>query len=133
VIGEAAQAAYQLWGASAGAVGVGGSGGFEFPSADEMSTVLGMWQDRRTSLSDKRSRIDQALANLTGLAGDQESQGYLQHARDSLNLLKNQHDSMLAYVESYLAKLTSALDAQQATEEDNATAFPGRSGALGDH
>lgn len=125
--GEAAQAAYTVWG-SDGMVGAsvaqaGGSGAFEFPSVEEMNTVLGMWKDRRTSISQKRDQITSAMGSLTQLAGDEESQGYLQQARDSLNLLRNQHESMLTYIEGYITKLTDATKAKHADEDANVAAF----------
>jgi hypothetical protein len=135
-IGEAAQAAYQVWGAgaavgsvAAGAVAGGGAsgggGGFEFPSADEMNAVLGMWKDRQTSLQEKQNQIDAALGSLSQLADDQESQGYLQQARDSLMLLQTQHDSMLDYVKNYIQKLTDATNTKRTNEDDSRAAFQG--------
>jgi hypothetical protein len=133
--GEAGQAAYTVWG-SDGMVGAsvaeaGGSGGFEFPSVEEMNAVLGMWKDRQASILQKKSQIANAQSSLTQLAGDSESQSYLSQAQDSLNLLYNQHASMLSYVENYVQKLTDALNAKQANEDENQAALRGKSGDSG--
>ncbi|GAB2975071.1 hypothetical protein LWP59_31495 [Amycolatopsis acidiphila] len=129
--GEASQAAYTVWG-SDGMVGApvaeaGGSGGFEFPSVEEMNTVLGLWKDRRASITQKKNQIVSAMAGLTQLADDQDSQGYLQQARDSLNLLKNQHDSMLSFIGDYITKLTDATNAKHSDEEGNVAALKSKS------
>jgi hypothetical protein len=129
--GEASQAAYTVWG-SDGMVGAsvaeaGGSGGFEFPSVEEMNTVLGMWKDRRTSIQQKQARIRSATSSLSQLASDSESQGYLRQARDSLTLLNNQHDSMREYIDNYIQKLTDATNAKQNDEENNIAALTSHS------
>jgi hypothetical protein len=129
--GQASQAAYQVWGAD-GSVGLaavtaGGSGGFQFPSIEEMNTVLGMWKDRRTSIQQKQIQITSAQDSLSQLAGDPQSQGYLAQARASLDLLKNQHDSMLDYIEKYIQRLTDATNAKQTNEENNTAALTSHS------
>ncbi|WAL67036.1 hypothetical protein ORV05_04390 [Amycolatopsis cynarae] len=142
-VGAAAAAAAAVWGSpvagavaglavteAAKAAAPGASGGFEFPSAEEMNTVLGMWKDRQASLAQKQSIIQAALSSLTQLAGDQESQSYLQQARDSLNLLNGQHDSMLNYVENYIQKLADATNAKQTGEENNISSLSGKTGGL---
>ncbi|HVV12854.1 hypothetical protein [Amycolatopsis sp.] len=101
----------------------GAGGGFEFPSVEEMNAVLGMWKDRQASILQKKNVIDTARRNLTQLAGDTESQGYLRQARDSLDLLASQHESMLAYVQNYVQKLTDATNAKQTDEETNTAAL----------
>lgn len=136
IIGAATAAAAAVWGdpvtvtaatlaaaKAAKSAAPSPSGGFEFPSAAEMNEVLGMWKERQASLTEKKSIIRTALASLTQLAGDQESQSYLQQARDSLNLLNDQHDSMLDYVENYIQKLTEATNAKQVGEENNISAL----------
>jgi hypothetical protein len=123
--GEASQAAYTVWGSDgmvgASAAEAGGSGGFEFPSVEEMNAVLGMWKDRQASILQKKNKISDARSLLQQLADDPDSQDYLSQARESLDLLYNQHDSMLSYVENYIQKLTDATNAKQ-TNEDNTKA-----------
>jgi hypothetical protein len=125
--GEASQAAYAVWG-SDGTIGApvaaaGGSGGFEFPSVEEMNAVLGMWKDRQASILQKKNKIDQIQRSLNQLAGDDASQSYLEQARSSLELLRNQHDSMLTYVDNYVQKLTDATNAKHANEDETRAAF----------
>ncbi|NKQ54145.1 hypothetical protein HFP15_14750 [Amycolatopsis sp. K13G38] len=101
----------------------GSGGGFEFPSVEEMNAVKGMWQERQVSIQHKQTQISQALRNLSELADDPESQGYLTQTRESLQLLNDQHVSMLKYVENYIQKLTHAANAKQANEENNTAAL----------
>ncbi|KAA9165760.1 hypothetical protein FPZ12_004525 [Amycolatopsis acidicola] len=121
------QGSYQVYGQNktvgAALAATGASGGFEFPSVDEMNAVLAMWKERQASISAKKNLIERARGNLTQLADDTESQGYLSQMRDSLDLLSNQHDSMLQYVENYIQKLTDATGAKQANEEANTAAL----------
>lgn len=129
--GEASQAAYTVWG-SDGMVGAsvaeaGGSGAFQFPSVEEMNAVLGMWKDRQASILQKKNKISNVRTMLTRLAQDPESLGYLAQARASLDLLYNQHDSMLTYVENYIQKLTDATNAKHSNEDDNKAALASQS------
>jgi hypothetical protein len=131
VSGKASQAAYEVWGQSdtvgAGIAATGASGGFEFPSVEEMNTVLGMWKDRRTSIQQKQILLTSAQDSLSQLAADPQSQSYLSQARNSLELLKDQHSSMLDYIENYIQKLTDATNAKQAGEENNTAALTSHS------
>lgn len=127
--GKASQAAYTVWG-SDGMIGTaaaeaGGSGGFQFPSVEEMNAVLGMWKDRQASILHKKNKIELARGQLNQLANDEESQGYLQQARESLDLLYNQHQSMSDYVSNYIQKLTDATKAKQSNEDESKSAFNG--------
>ncbi|MBB2934222.1 hypothetical protein FHX82_001242 [Amycolatopsis bartoniae] len=129
--GEPSQDSYTVWG-SDGMIGAavaeaGGSGRFEFPSVEEMNAVLGLWKDRQASIRTKKGKIESALESLTQLADDPESQGYLSQSRESLNLLKNQHDSMLTYIENYISKLTDATNAKHGNEESNEAVFKSHS------
>ncbi|WP_435154914.1 hypothetical protein [Amycolatopsis sacchari] len=126
---EPQQGAYTVWGSDgmigAKAAEAGGEGGFVFPSIDEMNAVLGMWKDRQASITKKKNLIELARGQLSQLADDPESQGYLRRARESLDLLYNQHQSMLDYVGNYIQKLTDATNAKQAGEDANKAAFKG--------
>ncbi|TVT39856.1 hypothetical protein FNH05_23705 [Amycolatopsis rhizosphaerae] len=137
-IGAAAAAAAAVWGSpvagavaglavteAARAAAPGASGGFEFPSVEEMNTVLGMWKDRQASLLRKKNTIEQIRMSLQELAEDPESEGYLKRFSDSFDLLYEQHDSMVAYVGDYVQKLTTATKAKQ-TDEENVQAALGK-------
>ena len=127
--GAATQAAYDVWGsgvvggARVGAAVATGGGGFEFPSIEEMNAVKGMWEARQTSIQQKKNLIESAQQHLSTLADDDESQGYLRQTSESLDLLYNQHSSMLAYVTNYIQKLTDAIGAKHANEEANQAAL----------
>lgn len=112
---------------AASLAGSSGGGGFEFPSIEEMNAVKGMWEERRVSIAQKQAQIGYALQNLGELAEDPESQGYLSQARSSLQLLNDQHKSMLAFVANYIQKLTDATNAKQTNEENNEAALASKS------
>ena len=121
--GQATQAAYEVWGAGVlggaqvGAAVASGGGGFEFGSVEEMNQILGMWKDRHVSILDKRNKIEAVRSHLLMLADDTESQGYLQQARESVDLLYDQYQSMVGYVDNYIQKLTDAINAKRTGEE----------------
>ena len=128
--GAATQAAYEVWGSGVlggavvgTAVATGSGGGFEFPSVEEMNSVKGMWQERQESILQKKNLIESAQQQLGVLADDDVSQDYLKQARDSLDLLHDQHTSMLGYVTNYIQKLTDATNAKQANEDNNEAAL----------
>jgi hypothetical protein len=92
-------------------------GGFEFPSAEVIDGMIKQWDARRVSIAKKAADIEDIQHSLIGLAQDQESQGFLKTSQESIELLKNQHKSMVAFIENYIDKLNKAKEGKQANED----------------
>ncbi|WP_020666701.1 hypothetical protein [Amycolatopsis nigrescens] len=102
----------------------GVSGGFTFPSADDIEELLGLWRARAESIAKRGSIVEQLIGNLgvARPAPDDASNGFQKTFADCLAKLQEQHDSMLAYIQEYIAKLETAKTEKQTGEQNAAEA-----------
>ncbi|WP_216209398.1 hypothetical protein [Amycolatopsis aidingensis] len=127
--GAAAAAVRQVWGQSfldqvaAGASGSSGGGGFRFPSAEEIDSVIRKWEAEHETIIEDGEDIGYLLELATPPAKDQASTGYVETARASLKRLQEQNMSMRSYVETYIEKLLAAKRAHQGQEAESEAAF----------
>lgn len=134
-IGQATEAAQSVWGNltpwDAGASAGGVSGGFEFPSVEEIDAVLNSWRARQESIA-RRGNTLNAMVNslLRSPAEDDATTGYMSTWARSLTQLRDQHSSMLDYIEDYITKLEAAKQAKQMGEVETEVALKKTSGDI---
>ncbi|WP_431876887.1 hypothetical protein [Amycolatopsis sacchari] len=134
-IGQATAAAQNIWGdATQWGVGTGVgtvSGGFEFPSVEEIDAVLSSWRARQASIAQRGNTLELMVSSLTQQpAEDDATTGYIATWAQSLTQLRDQHRSMLEYIEDYIKKLEAAKQAKQAGEAENEAAVQKTAGDL---
>ncbi|QRP49642.1 hypothetical protein [Amycolatopsis sp. FDAARGOS 1241] len=110
IIGEAGRAAQTVFGDVAGRApvyGGGGGGTFEMDLA-ELDTVIGLWEDQLTKITEDAQTIRAISDNLRAPGTDPASTGYAGTGLDSLRALEDQNESMRKYVQGYVEKLKAA-------------------------
>lgn len=126
-IGAATNAAKGIWGDVTpwdnGAPAGGVSGGFEFPSVEEIDAVLSSWRARQASIAQRGATLQLLASAITrSPAEDDATTGYLSTWTQSLDQLRDQHSSMLDYVDDYIQKLEAAKNAKQTGEDETQSA-----------
>ncbi|SFW81756.1 hypothetical protein [Amycolatopsis australiensis] len=128
IIGEAGQAARALWGdvfENSGRVyGGGGKGGQFTMDPEELSAVIGQWED----LLDKITEDGQKITGMTTTLGiapgkDPASGSYADTTMASLSALQQQNDSMRKYAQAYIKKLKEAQTKTVSTDHGMSETF----------
>ncbi len=128
IIGEAGQAAQALWGdvlENSGRVyGGGGKGGQFAMDPQELSSVIGQWEDLLDKIVDDGDKIRE-LASLSGMAPgkDPASGSFASTSTESIIALLTQNDSMRKYAQGYLKKLKEAQSKTVVTDQDLSDTF----------
>jgi hypothetical protein len=127
IIGEAGQAAQALWGDvfdSPGQVYGGGKGGQFKMDPEELSALIGQWEDLLDKIFDDGQKVRELVA-LSGQAPGQDpaSGGYASTSSDSTLALLKQSDSMRKYVQEYVKKLKEAQSKTVVTDQDLSDTF----------
>lgn len=136
-IGQATAAAESVFGDAStwGPVGTGVlsvAGGFEFPSTEEIDSLLSQWKARRDSIAQRGDQLETMVKSLLRAPADDDSTtGYTDTWKQSLMQLRDQHESMVAYIDNYVQKLEAAKTAKQTGEDDNTGALRKSAGGLG--
>ncbi|WP_410616809.1 hypothetical protein [Amycolatopsis sp. lyj-109] len=122
IIGEAGAAAQALWGDVLGTpgrvYGGGGKGGRFQMDPEELSTVIGQWEDLVDKIAEDGDKIKN-LAYFGSLAPGQDaaSGSFASTSGDSIAALQRQNDSMRKYAQEYIKKLKKAREAVQGTDQ----------------
>jgi len=128
IIGEAGAAARALWGDvfdTPGRVyGGGGKGGQFKMDPEELSAVIGQWEDLLDKIVDDNQKIQDIVA-LSGEAPgkDPASGGYATTSSDSALALLKQNESMRKYAQDYVKKLKEAQSKTVVTDQDLSDTF----------
>jgi hypothetical protein len=128
IIGEAGAAARALWGDAfdtPGRVyGGGGKGGQFKMDPEELSAVIGQWEDLLDKIVDDNEKIQDIVA-LSGEAPgkDAVSGGYATTSSDSALALLKQNESMRKYAQEYVKKLKEAQSKTVVTDQDLSDTF----------
>ncbi|MEV6443715.1 hypothetical protein [Amycolatopsis sp. NPDC051716] len=128
IIGEAGAAAQALWGDvfdTPGRVyGGGGKGGQFKMDPEELSAVIGQWEDLVDKIVDDGQKIRQ-IVQIGQLAPGQDpvSGGYASTSSDSVLALLKQNDSMRKYAQEYIKKLKEAQSKTVVTDQDLSGTF----------
>ncbi len=128
IIGEAGAAAQALWGDvfdTPGRVyGGGGKGGQFKMDPEELSTVIGQWEDLVDKIVGDGEKIRE-LAALSGMAPgkDPASGSFASTSTDSIVALLTQNDSMRKYAQDYIKKLKAAQSKTVVTDQDLSGTF----------
>ncbi|HET6704225.1 hypothetical protein [Amycolatopsis sp.] len=110
IIGEAGAAARALWGDvfdTPGRVyGGGGKGGQFKMDPEELSAVIGQWEDLLDKIVDDGDKIRSLrFADRVAPGQDPASDSYASTTGDSISALQRQNDSMRKYAQAYIKKL----------------------------
>jgi hypothetical protein len=127
IIGEAGQAAQALWGDvfdSPGQVYGGGKGGQFKMDPEELSALIGQWEDVLDKIFDDGQKIRE-LAGMSGVAPgrDPVSGSYVSTSADSIVALLTQNSSMRKYAQDYIKKLKEAQSKTVVTDQDLSDTF----------
>ncbi|MFF1614222.1 hypothetical protein ACFVYA_41200 [Amycolatopsis sp. NPDC058278] len=127
IIGEAGAAARALWGDvfdTPGRVYGGGKGGQFKMDPEELSAVIGQWEDLVDKIVEDGEKIRQ-IVQIGKLAPgeDPSSGGYASTSSDSVLALLKQNDSMRKYAQEYLKKLREAQSKTVVTDQDLSGTF----------
>jgi hypothetical protein len=128
IIGEAGQAAQALWGdafaSSAPVYGGGGKGGRFTMDPQELSTVIGQWEDLLDKIAEDGQKIRSMTATLGIAPGkDTVSGSYESTTMSSLAALQEQNDSMRKYAQGYVKKLKEAQSKTVSTDQGMSDTF----------
>ncbi|WP_086848110.1 hypothetical protein [Amycolatopsis kentuckyensis] len=129
IIGEAGAAARALWGDvfdTPGRVyGGGGKGGQFKMDPEELSAVIGQWEDLLDKIVQDGEKIRDLAAESGGAAPgrDPASDSYSSTSTDSVIALRKQNDSMRKYAQEYVKKLKEAQSKTVVTDQDLSGTF----------
>lgn len=127
IIGEAGQAARDLWGdvfENSAPVYGGGKGGQFKMDPGELSAVIGQWEDLLDQIVHDGQAIERMRGNPALAPGrDSVSDSYAGTTMESLAALQKQNESMRQYAQDYLKKLKDARSKIMVTDADFATTF----------
>lgn len=98
-----------------------GGGGFEF-SPEELEGVIKEWEDLLEELQDDSQELGRIKIAATPPAEDVASVGFVNAVVDGLNEAHESNQSMVAYVEDYIAKLKAAKAGNEEVDAANAGA-----------
>ncbi|MEV5718990.1 hypothetical protein AB0L41_34315 [Amycolatopsis mediterranei] len=128
IIGEAGAAARALWGDvfdTPGRVYGGGKGGQFKMDPQELSALIGQWEDLLDKIFDDGDKI-RGLMSASGLAAparDSVSDSYSSTSVDSITALYQQNQSMRKYAQEYIKKLKEAQSKTVVTDQDLSDTF----------
>ncbi|MCR6482143.1 hypothetical protein M8542_04920 [Amycolatopsis sp. OK19-0408] len=126
-IGEAGQAAKDLWGdvfENSAPVYGGGKGGQFKMDPEELSGVIGQWEDLLDQIVHDGQLIERMRGNPALAPGrDSVSDNYAGKTVESLGALQKQNESMRKYAQDYIKKLKDARSKMLVTDAGLATTF----------
>jgi hypothetical protein len=127
IIGEAGQAAQALWGDvldTQGRVYGGGKGGQFKMDPQELSAVIGQWEDVLDKISADGDKIQHLVVASGSAPGrDPASGSFASTSTDSIIALLNQNTSMRKYAQDYIKKLKEAQSKTVVTDQDLSGTF----------
>ncbi|WP_236788964.1 hypothetical protein [Amycolatopsis sp. GM8] len=135
-MGAATSAAEQIFGdvstwSAVGTVAGSAGGSFEFPSVEEIDAVLASWRERQDSITKRGDTLEFMVASVYNApANDDATTGYMGIWGTSLSQLRDQHKSMLDYVNNYIQKLEAAKKAKQTGEDETTDAIRKSAGGI---
>lgn len=118
---ESLQAQRKKYGGSsigASVVGASAGKGFRFPDEDAARDMVRRFQDRATSIAERRKLIEKAQSALSEMpfSQDEVSLEYLRKAIQSLTMLDELNSSALKYTQNYIRKIQAVVDAKHGDE-----------------
>ncbi|WIX99971.1 hypothetical protein QRX60_38865 [Amycolatopsis mongoliensis] len=127
IIGEAGQAAQALWGDvldTPGRVYGGGKGGQFKMDPQELSAVIGQWEDVLDKIVEDGTKIQHLVVQSGAAPGkDPASGSFASTSSDSIIALLNQNTSMQKYARDYIKKLKEAQSKTMVTDQDMSDTF----------
>ncbi|TNC21181.1 hypothetical protein [Amycolatopsis alkalitolerans] len=135
-IGQATEAAQEVFGdmstwANVGSAAQSVSGAFEFPSVAEIDAILTSWKERQQSIAKRGDTLEFMVNSVYNTpANDDSTIAYMGTWGKSLGQLRDQHKSMLDYVDNYIQKLEAAKRAKQTGEDENTDAVRKSAGGV---
>lgn len=127
IIGEAGQAAQALWGDvldTPGRVYGGGKGGQFKMDPQELSAVIGQWEDVLDKITEDGTKIRQLAVQSGAPPGNDPASGsFASTSADSIIALLNQNTSMQKYAQDYIRKLKEAQSKTMVTDQDLSGTF----------
>lgn len=135
-IGEATQAAEGIFGdvstwSPVGTATATAAGGFEFPSVEEIDQVLSSWRERLESITARANTLNELSNGFTNVpAEDDSTVSYMATWSQSFSQLRDQHESMRAYIENYIQKLEAAKAAKETGEQESTDAVHKAGGGI---
>ncbi|WP_103342616.1 hypothetical protein [Amycolatopsis sp. CA-126428] len=127
IIGEAGQAAQALWGDvfdTPGRVYGGGKGGQFQMDPEELSAVIGQWEDLLDKISEDGDKIRSLIYTPKLAPGEDAASGsFASTSGDSIAALQRQNDSMRKYAQEYIKKLKEAQTKTVATDQGMSDTF----------
>lgn len=127
IIGEAGAAARALWGDvfdTPGRVYGGGKGGQFKMDPEELSAVIGQWEDVLDKIVEDGNKIHSLIYVPKLAPGEDPASGsFASTSGDSIAALQRQNDSMRKYAQEYIKKLKEAQAKTVVTDQDLSDTF----------
>ncbi|MEV4050526.1 hypothetical protein AB0J55_05000 [Amycolatopsis sp. NPDC049688] len=128
IIGEAGAAAQALWGDvldnSGRVYGGGGKGGRFQMDPEELSSVIGQWEDLLDKIVEDGDKIHSLVFTPKLAPGEDSASGsFASTSGDSIAALQRQNDSMRKYAQEYIKKLKAAQTKTVATDQGMSDTF----------